>query len=102
MKYSIVWLPSWQAYSKIWLAATLGLGITTGLALGVAASLLLFVVRTTRPHVAVLGRLPGTTVYRNLRRFPDAEPIPGLVLLRFDAQLYFANAAFLRCARLAS
>ena len=77
-------------------AATLGLGITTGLVLGVAASLLLFVVRTTRPHVAVLGRLPGTTVYRNLRRFPDAEPIPGLVLLRFDAQLYFANAAFLR------
>lgn len=77
-------------------AATLGLGVTTGLVLGVAASLLLFVVRTTRPHTAVLGRLPGTTVYRNLRRFPDAEPVPGLVLVRLDAQLYFANAAFLR------
>jgi len=76
--------------------ATLGLGITTGLALGVIASLLLFVLRTTRPHTAVLGRLPGTQVYRNLKRFPDAEPVPGLVLVRFDAQLYFANAAFLR------
>lgn len=76
--------------------ATLSLGITTGLVLGVLASLLLFVLRTTRPHTAVLGRLPGTDVYRNLKRFPEAEPVPGLVLVRLDAQLYFANAAFLR------
>lgn len=81
-------------------AATLTLGITTGLAIGVLASLLLFVLRTTRPHTAVLGRLPGTQVYRNLRRFPDAEPVPGLVLVRLDAQLYFANAAFLRATLL--
>ncbi len=77
-------------------AATLSLGITTGLVLGVLASLVVFVLRTTRPHTAVLGRLPGTQVYRNVKRFPDAEPVPGLVLVRFDAQLYFANAAFLR------
>jgi SulP family sulfate permease len=77
-------------------AATLSLGITTGLVLGVLASLVVFVLRTTRPHTAVLGRLPGTEVYRNVERFPDAEPVPGLVLVRFDAQLYFANAAFLR------
>lgn len=77
-------------------AATLFLGITTGLALGVAASLALFVLRTTRPHTAVLGRLPGTEVYRNVRRFPDAETVPGLLLVRLDAQLYFANAAFLK------
>lgn len=76
--------------------ATLFLGITTGLALGVAASLGLFVLRTTRPHTAVLGRLPGTEVYRNVRRFPDAETVPGLVLVRLDAQLYSANAAFLK------
>jgi len=76
--------------------ATMTLGITTGLVIGVVASLLLFVLRTTRPHTAVLGRLPGTHVYRNLKRFPDAEPVPGLVLVRLDAQLYFANAAFLR------
>ena len=76
--------------------ATLTLGITTGLVLGVLTSLLLFVLRTTRPHTAVLGRLPGTQVYRNRARFPDAEPVPGVVLVRLDAQLYFANAAFLR------
>jgi len=77
-------------------AATLTLGITTGLGLGVLLSLVLFVMRTTRPHTAVLGRLPGTTVYRNMERFADAVPVPGLLLLRLDAQLYFANAAFLR------
>jgi len=77
-------------------AATLTLGITTGLGLGVLLSLVLFVMRTTRPHTAVLGRLPGTTVYRNQERFADAVPVPGLLLVRLDAQLYFANAAFLR------
>lgn len=76
--------------------ATLAIGITAGLILGVLASLALFVLRTTRPHTAVLGRLPGTEVYRNVRRFPEAETVPGLVLVRLDAQLYFANAAFLR------
>ena len=77
-------------------AATLTLGITTGLALGVLLSLALFILRTTRPHTAVLGRLPNTTVYRNRDRFPDALPTPGLIIVRLDAQLYFANAAFLR------
>lgn len=78
------------------LAATLLLGITLGLGLGVLLSLALFVLRTTRPHTAELGRLPGTEVYRNRARFADALPVPGLLLLRLDAQLYFANAAFLR------
>ncbi|MBL9107245.1 MAG: sulfate permease [Myxococcales bacterium] len=77
-------------------AATLTLGITTGLGLGVLLSLALFVLRTTRPHTAVLGRLPGTTTYRNRLRFPDAQAVPGVVIVRFDAQLYFANAAHLR------
>lgn len=76
-------------------AATLALGVSLGLGLGVAASLVLFLARTTRPHTAELGRLPGTDVYRNVRRFPEAETVPGLVLLRLDAPLYFANAAYL-------
>lgn len=76
-------------------AATLAFGVSLGLALGVGASLVLFLARTTRPHTAVLGRLPGTDVYRNVLRFPDAETLPGLVLLRLDAPLYFANAAYL-------
>ena len=78
------------------LVATLTLGITTGLGIGVLLSLALFILRTTRPHTALLGRLPGTTIYRNRDRFPEALAIPGLLILRLDAQLYFANAAFLR------
>lgn len=76
-------------------ATTLVLGVGPGLGFGVAASLLLFVLRTTRPHTAVLGRLPGTQVYRNVLRFPDAETVPGVVIVRLDAPLYFANATYL-------
>ncbi len=76
-------------------AATLVLGVSLGLALGVGASLLFFVLRTTRPHTAVLGRLPGTEVYRNVLRFADAQTVPGVVVIRLDAPLYFANAAYL-------
>lgn len=75
--------------------ATLALGVSMGLALGVAASLVLFLARTTRPHTAVLGRLPGTDVFRNVARFPDAETVPGVVIVRLDAPLFFANAAYL-------
>ncbi len=75
--------------------ATLLLGAGPGLALGVGASLLGFVLRTTRPHTAVLGRLPGTEVYRNVLRYPDAVTVPGVVIVRLDAPLYFANAAHL-------
>ena len=77
-------------------AATLALGIEEGIALGVLVSLLVFVTRTTRPHIASLGRLPGTTVYRNLERYPNAEQDPGVLVVRVDAQFYFGNVRFLR------
>lgn len=76
--------------------ATLTLGIEIGIGIGVAASVLGFVHQRSTPHVAVLGRLPGTTEYRNLARHPLAEATPHLLVLRFDASLFFANAAMLR------
>ena len=76
--------------------ATLSLGIEQGIGVGVAASLLWFVWRTSRPHVAILGRLPGTDIYRNVERYPEAARHEHLVALRIDAPLYFANTAFLR------
>jgi SulP family sulfate permease len=87
--------------SEFWLlllsfAATLALGAQLGLALGMGASLLWFLIRTTRPHVAVLGRLPGTESYRNVLRFPDAERRDDLLILRVDAQFYFGNVTFLK------
>ncbi|PIE17049.1 MAG: sodium-independent anion transporter [Proteobacteria bacterium] len=77
-------------------AATLTLGIELGIGVGVGASLLWFVVRTTRPHFAVLGRLPGTESYRNVKNYPEAETTDGVLALRIDAQYYFGNVSFLK------
>ena len=74
--------------------ATLSLGITNGILIGVGLSIATMVYFSTRPHVAELGRIPGTTHYRNVKRFERLETDPRILLLRYDAQLYFANAEF--------
>ena len=71
--------------------ATLALGIQNGIAAGVALSIGVHVYRSMRPHLAVLGRIEGTSTYRNVNRFPDAREAPGILILRFDAPLYFGN-----------
>lgn len=76
--------------------ATLTLGIEEGILVGVGASLMVFVFHTTRPHVAVLGRLPNHEAYRNVERFPEAQTVPGILALRLDAQFYFGNVNFLK------
>jgi len=75
--------------------ATLTFGIEIGIGIGVAASLLGFIARSAHPHVAILGRLPGSTNYRNVERFPDAETTEGVIALRVDGPLFFANSIFL-------
>ncbi len=77
-------------------AATLSLGIQWGILVGVGASVLLFLVRTTRPHFAVLGRIPDSQTYLNVARHPQAETTPGIILVRIDAQFYFGNVSFLK------
>ncbi len=74
--------------------ATLGLGIEQGIGVGVILSLAMVIFRTTRPHYAVLGKVPNTTFYRNVERFQGLETRDDLLILRFDAQLYFANTNF--------
>lgn len=76
--------------------ATLSLGIEEGILVGVGASLLWFVVKTTRPHFAVLGQIPGTQAYRNVNNHPEAEPVPNVLMVRMDAQFYFGNVSFLK------
>lgn len=76
--------------------ATVALGIMPGLLLGIIASILLFITLNTRPYTAILGRLPGTNIFRNVEHFPEGETFPGLVILRIDASLYFANVVFLK------
>jgi SulP family sulfate permease len=76
--------------------ATMVFGIMTGLVLGIVASILLFITLNTRPYTAILGRLPNTNIFRNVEHFPEAQTFPGLVILRIDASLYFANVVFLK------
>lgn len=76
--------------------ATLTLGIEQGIGIGVILSLAMVIFRTTRPHVAELGKVPGTNYYRNVDRFRTVEDRPDLLILRFDAQLYFANINYFK------
>ncbi|MDH3728129.1 MAG: solute carrier family 26 protein [Myxococcales bacterium] len=76
--------------------ATLSLGIQYGILVGIGASVLLFLVHTTRPHFAVLGRIPESQTYLNVTRHPHAIEVPGIVLVRIDAQFYFGNVSFLK------
>ena len=73
------------------LLATLGLGVETGLVVGVAVSLALYLFRTSRPHIASVGLVPGTEHFRNVLRHPVLVS-PQLLSLRVDESLYFANA----------
>ncbi|MEE9374234.1 MAG: solute carrier family 26 protein [Saprospiraceae bacterium] len=76
--------------------ATLVLGIEQGIGIGVILSLSMIIYKTTRPHIAVLGKVPDTIFYRNIERFDQLEIRPDLLIVRFDAQLYFANINFLK------
>ncbi|GGX68216.1 sodium-independent anion transporter [Tateyamaria omphalii] len=73
---------------------TLGLGVEVGVASGVAISVLLHLYKTSRPHVAEVGLVPGTQHFRNVKRH-EVETDPALLVLRVDESLYFVNARFL-------
>jgi SulP family sulfate permease len=75
---------------------TLALGIEQGIGIGVVLSLAVIIFQTSRPHMAELGKVPGTVFYRNIGRFKQVERRPDLLIVRFDAQLYFANINFFR------
>ena len=68
------------------------LGVIEGIFIAVALALLDFIRRAWRPYDAVLGRVDDLKGYHDVTRHPDAKRIPGLVLFRWDAPLFFANA----------
>ena len=72
------------------------LGVLQGIAIAVALSILNVFRRVWRPHQTTLGRVPGVAGYHDRELYPDAEELPGLVIFRFDAQLFFANARTFR------
>ena len=79
------------------LAALMGvaiLGVLPGIAVAIALSLGDFVRRAWRPHTAILGRIHNRKGYHDIERHPEGEQIPGLIIYRFDAPLFFANGEF--------
>jgi len=68
------------------------LGILAGVLIGVALSLIEILYRSTFPHMAILGRIPGTGIFGDIGRHPDNEMVPGVFIYRIDAPLIFANA----------
>ncbi|WLA71681.1 sulfate permease [Bradyrhizobium diazoefficiens] len=68
------------------------LGVIPGIGLAIAIAIAEFLWDGWRPHSAVLGRAHGVKGYHDITRYPDARQIPGLVLFRWDAPLFFANA----------
>ncbi|GAX15830.1 hypothetical protein FisN_3Lh277 [Fistulifera solaris] len=84
---------------NVWIAAcfgTLFIGVELGLAIAVAVSLLVVIYHSAYPHIAVLGRLPGTCAYINIKQYPEADHYNGVVLIRIEGSLYFANIEYVR------
>jgi SulP family sulfate permease len=79
------------------IAVTLALGVELGVLAGIIASIALHLHKTSRPHIAVVGTVPGTEHYRNVERH-DVVTYPNLVSIRVDESLYFVNAAYLESA----
>jgi sulfate permease, SulP family len=73
-------------------AAVLGFGVLYGVLVAIALSILDLLRRVARPHDGVLGLVPGVAGMHDLDDYPDARPVPGLVVYRYDAPLFFANA----------
>ena len=76
---------------------TLFVGISQGILIGTLLSLLLMVIRTSKPHYAILAKVSGTNYYKNISRFEtDENNDDNILILRFDAQLFFGNRDYFR------
>jgi SulP family sulfate permease len=74
--------------------STLILGIEIGIAIGVILSLAMVLYRSAYPHIASLGRVPDTQYYRNVERFDEVIQRDDVLIMRFDAPLFFANSSY--------
>jgi len=80
--------------AAIALVSVLLLGILNGILLAALASILLLLMRVAQPHVAFLGRVPGTSSYSDMDRHPENEPLPGVIAFRPEASLIYVNADY--------
>ena len=98
-----------QAWRRLWsfsagefaiafvaLLGVLGSGMLRGVLIGAVLSLLLLLRRASRPHVAVLGRVPGTDIFGDIARNPENEQVPGVLVFRVDSAVLYFNAEYVR------
>ena len=87
-----------EAPVEVWfgvlaLAGVLLIDVLQGMMIGLLASLAFVIYRSSRPHLSSLGRIPGVAgLYVDLTRHPESEPVPGVLIVRLDAPMYYANA----------
>jgi high affinity sulfate transporter 1 len=70
--------------------------VEIGLLVAVVLSIAKILLQVTRPRIALLGNLTGTTIYRNVEQYPDACKVPGVLILRVDSAIYFSNANYIK------
>jgi anti-anti-sigma factor len=85
------------ARTDFWIAiaailGVLGAGVLAGVMIGIVLSIFWLIYVSAAPNVPELGREPGTQVFRSMDEYPECETYPGLLVLRFDAGLFFASA----------
>jgi len=98
-----------QAWRRLWnfstgefaiafaaLLGVLGSGMLRGVLIGAVLSLLFLLRRASRPHVAVLGRVPGTEAYGDVARNPENEQAPGFFVFRVDSAILYFNVEYVR------
>ncbi|SMO36282.1 SulP family inorganic anion transporter [Gracilimonas mengyeensis] len=76
--------------------SVLTIGIQEGIIIGLVSSVIALLLKMSKPTVAELGLLPGTRDFKNRERFSEAQPIPGVLILRVDAAFSFMNAEFFK------
>ncbi|KAK4274083.1 hypothetical protein QN277_017368 [Acacia crassicarpa] len=70
--------------------------VEIGLLIAVCISFAKILLQVTRPRTAILGKIPGTAVYRNVQQYPEATKVPGVLAVRIDSAIYFSNSNYVK------
>ncbi|KAG2489555.1 hypothetical protein HYH03_012006 [Edaphochlamys debaryana] len=83
----------------VWMASFLGvlfISVEIGLGIAIGLAVLIVIYESAFPHTALVGRIPGTSIWRNIKQYPQAQLTPGLMVVRIDAPIYFANIQWVK------
>ncbi|XP_057442080.1 sulfate transporter 1.3-like isoform X2 [Lotus japonicus] len=70
--------------------------VEIGLLIAVSISFAKILLQVTRPRTAILGKIPRTSVYRNIQQYPEASKVPGVLIVRVDSAVYFSNSNYVK------